>query len=60
MNFVKGRFIVALSCVKALQSVKFLSPVQITDFSFGNFLNIDEYIDITRISKTIVHNLSKT
>ena len=53
MNFVKGRFIVAVSCVKALPSVKFLSTVQKTDFTFGNFLNIDEHINITRISKTI-------
>ena len=60
MNLVKGRFIVALSCVKSLQSVKFLSPVQITDFSFGDFLNIVQYIDITRMAKTIAHNLSKT
>ena len=43
-----------------MQSVKFLSPVQLSDFSFGDFLNIDEYIDINRMAKTIVHNLSKT
>ena len=61
MNLVKDAAYVALSCVKALQSVKFsVSCTQISEFSSGDFLNIDENIDIDRMAKTIAHSLSKT
>ena len=49
---------VALSRENCLHSVKFLSPAPLSDFSSGDFLNIEENTDINHMAKTKAHSNS--